>query len=200
MRTGRLEAFSDGVIAIIVTILVLELDVPEAASLRALADLWPSFAGYALSFLYLVVHWGNHHNLFLAAPRMGSAVIWANHAYLFCLSMIPLATAWADESGFEPVPVAVYGGVLLAAALVHRVLERAVVAAAPDRAPVERALMQDWKGTISLVAYVVGIALCTVMPVAAMAVYLGIAAFWAIPDHRLRRAAEEEGLAAEQES
>lgn len=192
MRTGRLETFSDGVIAIIVTILVLELDTPDEPTLRALADLWPSLAAYLLSFLYLVTHWGNHHNLFLAGPRMGSAVIWANHAYLFFLSMIPLATAWADETRFQSVPLAVYGTVLLAAATAHRILERAVVAAAPDHAPVERALLHDWKGTLSLAAYAVGIALSFVSALAALTVYLGIAAVWAIPDHRLRRAARED--------
>ena len=187
MKPDRLATFSDGVIAIVITIMVLELEVPEGTTFGALRTTAPGLAAYALSFLYLAVHWSNHHHLIAATDRIDGTVLWANNAYLFGLSLVPFATAWAEHTGFAPIPMAVYGAVLFAAALLHRLLEWRIELCAQPGAPVRRALGHDVKGWVSVAAYLVGIAFAPFSPLLAGAVYLGIAVVWAVPDRRLAR-------------
>jgi uncharacterized membrane protein len=185
---GRLEAFSDGVIAIIITIMVLELRPPHDATLEALQPLWPTFSSYVLSFLYLAIYWNNHHHLMQASRVVSGRVLWANVHLLFWLSLFPFATAWVGETTFASVPVAVYALVFLAAAIAYYVLVRALVAVPDQVATLAEAVGRDRKGKGSIVAYAVAIPLALALPLLAVALIVGVAAVWFVPDRRMERA------------
>lgn len=193
MTRGRLEAFSDGVIAIILTIMVLELRPPEGSGLADLRPLLPKLLGYVLSFTYLAIYWNNHHHLLHAVERVNGKVLWANMGLLFWLSLIPFTTAWMGEHGAAAVPVAVYGGVLLAAAVAYFGLTRALLGIHAPHSALARALGADRKGRLSAVAYAAALPLAFVHQALAIAVYVAVAVVWLVPDSRFERVLEREG-------
>jgi uncharacterized membrane protein len=185
MGTNRLEAFSDGVIAIIITIMVLEMKVPHGESLAALAPLVPVFLSYVLSFVYVGIYWNNHHHLLHTCKRMSGAILWANLHLLFWLSLLPFATGWMGENHFAAVPTALYGGVLLAAAIAYVILQRTIIAVHGADSPLKAAVGGDLKGKLSLLLYVAGIVLALRWPLLAQALYAAVAAMWLVPDRRI---------------
>ena len=191
MGKSRLEAFSDGVIAIIITIMVLELRPPAVGSWEALAPLAPVFLSYVLSFVYLGIYWNNHHHMMHAASAVDGAVLWANLHLLFWLSLLPFATGWMGENHFAAVPTALYGGVLLCAAVAYALLARALVAAGGADSRLGRALGRDFKGKLSIAVYAVGIPLAFAAPWVAQLLYLSVALIWLIPDRRMVRVIDE---------
>ena len=193
METNRLEAFSDGVLAIIITIMVLELKVPHGDSLAALQPLLPIFLIYVLSFVYLGIYWNNHHHLFKATRRITGGIMWANLHLLFWLSLFPFATGWMGENHFGPVPSAIYGGVLLMAAIAYYILQTTIIRAhgGCDSA-LARAVGSDMKGKISPVLYAIGIGLSFPWPRAAGCIYVLVALMWLVPDRRMARVATKE--------
>lgn len=187
MGKGRLEAFSDGVLAIIITIMVLELKVPQGADLEALRPLTPVFLGYVLSFLYVGIYWNNHHHMLHAARKVDGRVLWANLHLLFWLSLFPVVTAWVGEHHVAATPTAAYGVVLLAAAIAYWLLQRAIIAADGPDSVLARAVGRDGKGNLSLLAYAVAIPSAFVSPWIPQALYLGVAIVWLVPDRRIER-------------
>ncbi len=185
MNKTRLEAFSDGVIAIIITIMVLELKVPHGTDWEALKPLWPVFLSYVLSFVYVGIYWNNHHHLLHAVHKISGGVLWPNLHLLFWLSLLPFATGWMGENHFAPLPVAVYGGVLVMAALAYILLQRALICIPGNNTVLAQALGKDWKGKISAVIYLVSIALAFVHVGLSLAGYAIAAALWLIPDRRI---------------
>ncbi len=186
MRTSRLEAFSDGVLAIIITIMVLELRVPEEPTLAALGQSATGFLTYALSFVYIGIYWNNHHHMFQATRSVNGAVLWANLHLLFWLSLYPFSTAWMDETDFARTPLVVYGINLLAAAVAFTVLQQAIFRC-PGGEQLRAALGRDLKGKVSPVLYAAGIALAFVSPWPAVACYVAVAVIWLVPDRRVER-------------
>jgi len=187
MGKGRLEAFSDGVIAILITIMVLELKVPHGTSPADLLPLVPVLLSYALSFVYLGIYWNNHHHLLQAARHVDGRVLWANLHLLFWLSLVPFTTAWMGENEFAAWPVALYGVVLLLAAVSYFVLTRALVARHGADSVLATAIGRDGKGLFSLLLYLVGVALAFVLPAAACGVYVLVAVIWLVPDRRIEK-------------
>lgn len=187
MDKGRVEAFSDGVIAIIITIMVLELKVPHGETSGALQPLVPVFLSYVLSFLYVGIYWNNHHHMFQAASRVSGTALWANLHLLFWLSLFPFATGWMGENHFATVPTALYGAVLLMAALAYWLLQGALIAAQGDDDLLRRAIGSDWKGKVSPLLYVAAIGVTFITPWLSQAIYVGIALLWLIPDRRIER-------------
>ena len=186
MPTSRLEAFSDGVLAIIITIMVLELHAPEGAELADLADSGTSFLTYVLSFIYIGIYWNNHHHLFQLVRRVNGAVLWANLHLLFWLSLYPFTTAWMDEQDLARIPVVVYGVNLLAAAIAYYVLQLAIVHAEGDTSVLREALGRDLKGKLSPVLYLLGIAATLwVDEWVGIVFYAIVAAMWLVPDRRM---------------
>jgi uncharacterized membrane protein len=185
MTKGRLEAFSDGVVAIIITIMVLELKVPHGADLEALRPLLPTFLTYALSFIYVGIYWNNHHHLLHATTRIDGGVLWANLHLLFWLSLTPFVQGWMGENHYEPLPVAVYGGVLLMCSIAYYILVRAIVHAEGPRSRIAFAVGGDVKGKVSSVLYAVAIPLAFVRPWMALAIYILVALMWLVPDRRM---------------
>ena len=192
MTTARVEAFSDGVMAIIITIMVLELRPPHDASLAGLRPLAPVLSSYVLSFIFIGIYWSNHHHLLHAAQRVNGRVLWANLHLLFWLSLIPFVTAWMGETHFTTWPVALYGCVLLLAAIAYTILVR-VLLASPSNAMLADALGSDFKGKISMAGYLVAILLAFVHPRVACALYVLLAVLWLIPDRRIERKMASEG-------
>jgi uncharacterized membrane protein len=185
VEKGRLEAFSDAVIAILITVMVLELRVPEHdASLGALRDVYPVFLTYVLSFVYLGIYWNNHHHLLQSSRRVTGAVLWANLHLLFWLSLFPFATGWMGQNHFERTPTIAYGVVLLAAAIAYFVLQRVLVAAQHDDS-LAIALGSDVKGKVSPFIYVAGMAAAFLSPWISEALYVLVAVMWLVPDRRL---------------
>jgi len=188
MNTDRLEAFSDGVIAILITIMVLELKVPHEPTLSALGSMVPVLLSYLMSFIYLGIYWNNHHHLLAATDRISGAVLWANNHLLFWLSLVPFVTSWMDENHFAPVPTAMYGVVLFCAAIAYTILVRAILRAdGGSNTRVAAAIGSDFKGNVSLVFYVAAIPLAFVHVLFADALYVLVAAIWLIPDRRIER-------------
>ena len=187
MTKGRLEAFSDGVVAIIITIMVLELRVPHGADLGALRPLVPAMLSYVLSFVYLGIYWNNHHHLLHAARHVDGRILWANLHLLFWLSLFPFMTHWTGETYFAAVPVATYGGVLLMAAFAYWLLVRALIARHGADSVLARAIGSDLKGNLSIAAYVLAILLASASPLASCAVYVAVAIVWLVPDRRIER-------------
>ena len=187
MSKGRLEAFSDGVIAVIITIMVLEMKVPHGADPGALAPLVPVFLAYVLSFVMLAIYWNNHHHLFHGVQHVTGATLWANMHLLFWLSLIPFTTAWMDDNLFAPIPVAAYGVVLLTCAIAYYILTRVLLAAHGADSLLARALGSDRKGRISVVIYVAALALAFVHAWIALALYAAVALIWLVPDRRFEK-------------
>ena len=191
MSKGRMEAFSDGVIAIIITIMVLELTVPHEADLAALRPLIPTFLSYVLSFVNLGIYWNNHHHLLQAIKQVDGRVLWANLHLLFWLSLIPFVTGWMGENDFSAWPVALYGTVLLLAAVAYFILTRALLSIHGRDSVLATALGRDFKGKVSVVIYLVAIPLAFVNSWFAGALYVLVAVMWLIPDRRIERALTE---------
>jgi uncharacterized membrane protein len=187
MSKGRLEAFSDGVIAILITIMVLELKVPQGDDLAALQPLIPVLLSYVLSFAYLGIYWNNHHHLFQAVRRVNGRVLWANLHLLFWLSLVPFVTAWMDENHFGAWPVALYGVVLLLAACAYFLLVRSLLALHEQDSALATALGSDFKGKASIVIYVFAIPLAFIAAGLSIALYVLVAVIWFIPDRRIER-------------
>jgi len=187
MSKGRLEAFSDGVIAILITIMVLELRVPAGADVFALRPLLPVFLSYVLSFIFLGIYWNNHHHLLQAAQLVNGSVLWANLHLLFWLSLVPFVTGWMGENEFTPWPVALYGAVLLCAAIAFFILVRALISLHGQDSALARAIGRDLKGKVSLVFYAVAIPLSFVNAWMACGLYGLVAVIWLIPDRRIEK-------------
>ena len=185
MGKQRLEAFSDGVIAIIITVMVLEMKVPHGTDWVALRPLIPVFLSYALSFIFLGIYWSNHHHLCQAIRQVNGRTLWANLHLLFWLSLIPFVTSWMGENQFAAWPVAVYGVVLLLAAVAYFILARVLISLHGEDSPIAVALGRDFKGKISVVFYIVAIPLSFLRPSLACAVYVLVAVMWLIPDRRI---------------
>ena len=188
MGKGRLEAFSDGVLAIIITIMVLELKVPHGADLDALKPLVPNLLSYVLSFLYVGIYWNNHHHMLHAAKHVSGGVLWANLSLLFWLSLFPFATGWMGENHFEPLPSAAYGFVLLMAGISYYVLQQSIIAADGPSSVLKRAVGADWKGKTSPALYVAAMAAAFRAPWVAQLIYVAVALIWLVPDRRIERA------------
>jgi len=184
---GRLEAFSDGVLAIIITIMVLELKVPHEPKFEALLPLWPVLLSYLLSFVYLGIYWNNHHHLLHAAQHVDGRVLWANLHLLFWLSLLPFVTAWMGETGFQGVPVLAYGLDLLLAAVAYFILVRALIARHGDASTLARAIGSDFKGRLSMALYAVAVAASLIDPRVSLALYVVVAVLWLVPDRRIER-------------
>ncbi|MGZ5199930.1 MAG: TMEM175 family protein [Telluria sp.] len=187
MGKSRLEAFSDGVIAILITILVLELKIPHGVDLTALAPLWPVFLSYVLSFIYLGIYWNNHHHLLYATKHVAGSNLWYNLHLLFWLSLFPFATTWMGENHFPTIPVALYGCVLLMAAVAYYLLVRDLIRHHGRDSDFGHTFGRDTKGLLSIVAYIAGIALSFAHPWLGLAVYFSVALTWFIPDRRVER-------------
>ena len=187
MNKGRLEAFSDGVIAIIITIMVLELKVPHEVDLAALRPLIPVFLSYVLSFIYLGIYWNNHHHMLQAVRQVNGNILWANMHLLFWLSLIPFVTAWTGESLFATVPVAIYGVVLLMSGLAYYILSRVLVSYHGKESTLAIAIGRDFKGKISVVIYAVAVLLSLVNSWLAFLLYVSVAIMWLIPDRRIEK-------------
>ncbi|HEU4427129.1 MAG TPA: TMEM175 family protein [Myxococcota bacterium] len=188
MTTSRLEAFSDGVIAIIITIMVLELKAPHVAEWRALTGLVPQLLSYVLSFVYVGIYWNNHHHMLHTLDTTSGGVLWANLHLLFWLSLIPFVTAWMGENDFAPVPLALYGVVLLCAALAYLLLQRRIIRHQGAGSKLAAALGRDVKGIASPLLYALAIAAAFFAPWLAGAIYVGVALLWLVPDRRIERA------------
>src|SRR5262249_6313793 len=187
MGKSRLEAFSDGGIAIIITIMVLELKAPKEADLNALRALLPAFLSYLLSFVYLGIYWNNHHHMLHSVQHVGGGILWANLHLLFWLSLVPFVTAWMGENQFAAAPTAVYGLGMLFAALAYLILQRAIIAQQGGGSLLSEAVGRDFKGKLSPALYIIAIATTTITPRIAWAIYVAVALIWLIPDRRIER-------------
>jgi uncharacterized membrane protein len=192
MTKGRLEAFTDGVIAVIITIMVLEMKVPHGADTAALAPLVPVFLTYVLSFVYVAIYWNNHHHMFHAVEHVTGGTLWANLHLLFWLSLVPFVTGWMNENHYAPVTVAAYGAVLLCSALSYTILVRVLLRHHGPDSVFAQAVGRDFKGNLSLVAYVAAIPLAFATVWISVALYAAVALWWLVPDRRFERLLGEE--------
>jgi uncharacterized membrane protein len=193
MGKNRLEAFSDGVIAIIITIMVLELKVPQGDSLAMLVPLASVFMCYVLSFIYIGIYWNNHHHMLYTCTRVTGGILWANLHLLFWLSLLPFVTGWMGENHFAAVPSALYGGVLLAAAIAYVILQQTIIAAQGLESPLKAAIGTDWKGRLSPVLYAVAILSTFFWSWVAQALYVVVALLWLVPDRRIEGSLHHDG-------
>jgi uncharacterized membrane protein len=193
MGKNRLEAFSDGVLAIIITIMVLELKVPQGQDLSALLPLLPVFLSYVLSFIYVGIYWNNHHHLLLTVQNVSGRVLWANLNLLFWLSLFPFVTGWMGENHFASVPSTLYGLVLLMAALAYQVLQIQIIDSQGENSLLKRAVGRDWKGKTSLICYAAAILASLVLPWLAQALFVFVALLWLVPDQRIERVLRDRG-------
>ena len=193
MEKNRLEAFSDGVLAIIITVMVLEMKVPHGSDLAALKPLLPVFLTYLLSFIYLGIYWNNHHHLLKAAHKVNAAMMWANLHLLFWLSLFPFVTGWMGENHFTPAPTALYGAVMLLAAIAYYILQSVIVAEHGRDSKLAAAIGRDFKGKLSPMLYAIAIAASFFRPWIAGAIYVFVALLWLIPDRRIERVVDESG-------
>jgi len=191
MRSGRLEAFTDGVVAIIITIMVLELKVPQDGTLEALSDSMPILLAYILSFINVGLYWNNHHHLMQATQRIDGRVLWANLFLLFWLSLVPFVIRWLDASGFSAMATASYGVVLGMAAIGYELTERSIIACNGRQSAIGRAIGRDWKGKISLALYAVAVPAAFFARPVAIILYVAVLAFWLAPDRRIERELED---------
>jgi uncharacterized membrane protein len=187
MSKSRLEAFSDGVIAILITILVLELKVPHGADLPALKPLWPTTLAYVLSFIYLGIYWNNHHHMLHAADKIDGRILWANLHLLFWLSLVPFATGWLGENHFAALPTALYGSIMFLAGLAYWGLQTAIIAHQGHDSALRRAIGSDWKGKLSMVLNGGAVPLALVSPWSSLTVYVVVAVIWFVPDKRIEK-------------
>ena len=192
MGKGRLEAFSDGVLAVAITIMVLELKVPHDASIDALLAVWPVFLSYVLSFVYIGIYWNNHHHMLHATHHVSGGVLWANLHLLFWLSLIPFTTGWMGENHFAALPTALYGVVLLMAAIAYWLLQQCIVAVNGTQSTLAQAIGRDWKGKLSPVLYLAAIPLAFVSPWISNALFVLVALIWLVPDRRIERRLQTE--------
>jgi uncharacterized membrane protein len=192
MGKDRLAAFSDGVIAILITIMVLELKIPNGADWAALQGLAPSLLSYLLSFVYLAIYWNNHHHLLHTVVHVDGLILWANSNLLFWLSLIPAATAWMGQNLSAPLPTAIYGVVLFLPAIAYYLLQRAIIHKQGPHSVLARALGSDLKGKISPILYLTGIAMAFVSPWVSIALYTAVAVMWLVPDRRIANAIRRE--------
>ncbi len=192
MNKGRLEAFSDGVIAILITIMVLELKIPHGADLEAIRPLFPVFVTYILSFIYLGIYWNNHHHLLQATAHINGAILWANLHLLFWLSLIPFVTGWMGENHFAPLPTAAYGVILLAAAIAYFILQNLIISEQGEDSKLRKAIGKDIKGKISPLIYLIAIGLAFVNQWISDALYVFVALMWLIPDRRIESKINQE--------
>jgi TMEM175 potassium channel family protein len=192
MGKSRIEAFSDGVLAIIITIMVLELKVPHETTLAALAALWPVVASYVLSFVYLGIYWNNHHHMFHAVKRVSGGVLWANLHLLFWLSLVPFVTAWMGENHFAAVPMAAYGVVMLMAAIAYWILQQTLIRHDGNESLLAVAVGSDFKGKLSPVLYMIAIPAAFQSRWLAGGLYVAVALIWLVPDRRIERVLERE--------
>ena len=193
MNTGRLEAFSDGVIAIIITIMVLELKVPHGEDLAALLPLLPVFLAYVLSFVYVGIYWNNHHHMLHASKKVTGRILWANLHLLFWLSLFPFTTAWMGENQSATAPSALYGVVLLMAAIAYLILQQAIIASQGSDSLLKQAIGSDWKGKLSPPLYLLGTAAAFWSPRVSQGLYFLAAALWLIPDRRIESVLSADG-------
>ncbi len=191
MGKNRLEAFSDGVLAIIITIMVLELKVPHATTLAELKPLLPVFLSYVLSFIYVGIYWNNHHHLFHSTEQVTGGILWANLHLLFWLSLFPFTTGWMGENHLAPTPTAIYGFVLLMAAIAYYILQRTIIAQQGRDSLLAAAIGKDFKGKVSPVCYFSAIPLAFVSPWIACGLYVFVALMWLVPDRRIERVLEK---------
>jgi len=187
MGKGRLEAFSDGVLAIIITIMVLEMKVPHGTSLASLQPLLPVFVSYVLSFTYIGIYWNNHHHMLHVVKKVNGRALWANMHLLFWLSLVPFVTGWMGENNFDTWPVVLYGLVLLMAAIAYYFLSQSLIRLEGKDSPLGRAFGPDWKGILSPLVYVAGIGLSFIHPWLGFTAYVLVAAIWFIPDQRIEK-------------
>jgi uncharacterized membrane protein len=185
--TTRLETFSDGVLAIIITIMVLELEVPHGTDLAALLPLAPVLVSYILSFVYIGIYWNNHHHMLHVTERVSGGILWANLHLLFWLSVVPFVTAWMGENHFAPMPTAAYGVVLLMAAIAYYILQQLIIASQGPQSILHAAIGGDWKGKLSPILYIAAIPLAMWWPLVAGVIYAGVAVIWLVPDRRIEK-------------
>jgi uncharacterized membrane protein len=181
----RLEAFSDGVIAIIITVMVLELKVPHGEDLAALRPMAPLFCAYVLSFVHVGIYWNNHHHMLAVTERVSGKVLWANLHLLFWLSLVPFTTAWMGETHLAPLPTAIYGADLFCAGVAYLILSRTLIQAEGERSLLAKAIGSDTKGKLSALLYAIAIAVAFYQPLASAAIYVAVAAMWLVPDRRI---------------
>lgn len=191
MGTGRMEAFSDGVMAVIITIMVLEMKVPHGDNLEALVRVIPGFLSYVLSFIYVGIYWNNHHHMLHITNKVTGAVLWANLHLLFWLSLFPFATGWMGENHFSPVPTAAYGVVLFMAAVAYWILQKVIVAAEGPSSVLKRAIGRDWKGKVSPLLYGTAIVASFSLHWLALGIYTLVALMWLVPDRRIESVLRE---------
>jgi uncharacterized membrane protein len=196
MSKGRLEAFSDGVIAIIITIMVLEIKAPHGSGLRDLGPVIPVFLTYVLSFIFVAIYWNNHHHMLSAVRKVNGRILWANMHLLFWLSLTPFVTAWMGENYFDAIPVAVYGVVMFMSAIAYFILSRTLIAHEEKDSALAIAVGRDYRGVVSLILYVAGILLSFVSSWAALGLYVVVSIMWFIPDRRIRKCPYIAGTAA----
>jgi len=187
MTRGRLEAFSDGVVAIIITIMVLELKAPLGTSLEALHHLWPEFVSYVLSFIFVGIYWNNHHHMMHLVDRVNGAILWANLHLLFWLSLVPFTTGWMGKNHFAKLPTAAYGVVLLCSAIAYTILSIAIVRQQGAYSKLAGAVGRDRKGKVSMALYALAIPMAFVSEWVAYAIYISVAMIWLVPDRRIER-------------
>jgi uncharacterized membrane protein len=187
MNKSRLEAFSDGVFAVIITIMVLDMRVPKGTDLQALRSVAPIFLCYILSYIYVGIYWNNHHHLLHACQHVTGGILWANLVLLFCLSLAPFTTAWMGENHFASLPVAIYGVMLFLAGIAYFVLTKALIAYHGKQSVVATSIGHDWKGTVSVLVYLLAIPLAFVRPWLACALYTFVALMWLLPDRRIEK-------------
>ena len=191
MKKNRLEAFSDGVLAIIITIMVLEMKVPHGDNLSALYPILPVFLSYILSFVYLAIYWNNHHHLLHATKHVTAGILWANIHLLFWLSLFPFVTGWMGENHFTKIPVALYGFVLFMAAIAYYILQLAIIKSQGSNSILKKAIGNDIKGKLSTVLYAVAVAISFFIPWIAGTIYVLVALMWLVPDKRIERVLED---------
>jgi uncharacterized membrane protein len=194
MSTARLETFSDGVIAIVITIMVLELKVPHGTELADLRPVLPVFLSYIMSFIYIGIYWNNHHHMLHVTPAVSGAILWANLHLLFWLSLMPFVSGWMGENRFAPLPTALYGVVMLMAAIAYYILQSAIIAKNGRNSVLAAAIGSDWKGKLSPIAYLVAIPAAFVSQWISGAVYVAMACVWLIPDRRVENAIADGSL------
>jgi uncharacterized membrane protein len=187
MNKNRLEAFSDGVLAILITIMVLELKVPATPTIDALLPVYPVFLSYVLSFVYLAIYWNNHHHMLHTIGKVNGAILWANLHLLFWLSLVPFATAWMGENHFASLPTGIYGVVMLMAAIAYFILQQIIIASQGAGSLLKKALGGDWKGKISPILYMSAISAAFWLPWISLGIYVLVALIWLVPDKRIER-------------
>lgn len=193
MGKNRLEAFSDGVLAIVITIMVLELKIPHGVDIEALLPVMPVFGSYVLSFIYVGIYWNNHHHLLHSANKISAGMLWANLHLLFWLSLLPFTTAWIGENHIAPVPVAIYGIVLLMAAIAYMLLQYLIVEQHGHDSPLAKVFGKDWKGKLSMALYFLAIPIAFQVPWIAIGIYIGVALLWLVPDRRIEKILTDRG-------